>query len=102
MSNITQTAVQSRRHRDRLPSAHDGLAVASLICAFFIPPLGVIFGHASDRVAAQEGRRRSGLAVAGIVLGCVGTIGWLVAFIALVAAVARTGTGGYPAPSPTG
>jgi hypothetical protein len=28
-----------------------------------------------------------------VVLGCIGTIGWLILFIALVAAVARTGTG---------
>jgi peptidyl-prolyl cis-trans isomerase B (cyclophilin B) len=102
MPNITETTVQSLQYGGKLPSVHDGLAITSLICAFFFPPLGVIFGHVSNRIALQEGRLRSGLAVAGVVLGCIGTIGWLILFIALLAAVARTGTGSYPVPSPTG
>ena len=102
MSNTIEAAMQLPRYRSKLPSVHDGLAIASLICAFLFPPLGVIFGYVSNRVAVQEGRRRSALAVAGVILGCIGTIGWLIGFIALVAAVARTGTGGYPVLSPTG
>lgn len=34
---------------------HPYLASASLICAFFIPPLGIVFGHISRHLAKQEG-----------------------------------------------
>jgi hypothetical protein len=53
-----------RRHRHRRPPPvqHDGLAVASLICAFFIPPPGIVFGHVSRHVAKQAHRAKPGIA----------------------------------------
>jgi Domain of unknown function (DUF4190) len=52
----------------------NGLAITSLICAFFFPPLAVIFGHLAlyqIKHSAQQGR---GIAVAGLVLGYLFTV----------------------------
>lgn len=53
----------------KLPSENDGFAIASLVTAFFVPILGIIFGHVSNHRAKVAHRGRSGLAVAGLVLG---------------------------------
>ena len=65
-----------------MPPVHDGLAIASLVSAFFIPPLGIIFGHISHHVSKQAHRARSGIATAGLVLGYLFTaIGIIVAIV---------------------
>jgi hypothetical protein len=35
----------------KLPSENDGFAIASLVTAFFVPILGIIFGHVSNHRA---------------------------------------------------
>ena len=68
MSNSTIIpAVQAK-----LPAQHDGLAVASLIFTFLFWPLGIVFGHASNHNAQVAGRKRSALAVAGLVISYLG------------------------------
>jgi peptidyl-prolyl cis-trans isomerase B (cyclophilin B) len=52
----------------------NGLAIASLICAFIFPLLAVIFGHLAlhqIKHSAQQGR---GIAVAGLLLGYLFTV----------------------------
>jgi hypothetical protein len=63
----------------KLPSEHDGFAIASLVTVFFVPPLGIIFGHLSNHRAELAHRAKSGVAVAGLVLGYLFT-----AFIVIV------------------
>jgi len=81
---VTDTTMQSPQYGNKLPSARDGLAIASLVCAFFVPILGIIFGHVSNHNAKKAGREKSGLAVAGLILGYIFTgITALITVIAL-------------------
>lgn len=73
-----------------MPPVHDGLAIASLICAFFIPPLGIVFGHMSHHVAKQAHRARSGIATAGLVLGYLFTAIGIIVVIVVGAAASST------------
>ena len=43
----------------KLPSEHDGFAIASLVTAFFVPILGIIFGHLSNHRAKLAHRAKS-------------------------------------------
>ncbi|MGK2902065.1 MAG: peptidylprolyl isomerase [Mycobacterium sp.] len=52
----------------------NGLAVASLICAFLIAPLGIVFGHISLSQIKRSGEDGRGLAVAGLVIGYLLTV----------------------------
>ena len=45
------TTTQSPQAGSKLPSEHDGFAIASLVTAFFLPILGIIFGHLSNHRA---------------------------------------------------
>jgi hypothetical protein len=72
------------------PVQHDGLAIASLICAFFIPPLAIVFGHVSRHQAKKEHRAKSGIALAGLILGWIFTAVGIIVAIAVSAAVSST------------
>jgi hypothetical protein len=85
---ITDTAMQSPQSGSKLPSARDGLAIASLVCAFFVPILGIIFGHVSNHNAKKAGREKSGLAIAGLILGYIFT--GLTALITVIAVAMGT------------
>ncbi len=74
------------------PVQHDGLAIASLICAFFIPLLGIVFGHVSRHLAKKEHRPKSGIALAGLILGYIFTAVGLIVAIAVGAAVSTSTT----------
>ena len=52
----------------RAEALNDGLAVSDLICGLFFWPLGLLFGHLSNRAARRADRKRSPLAVTGLVL----------------------------------
>lgn len=65
---------------ERESAIHDGYAIASLILSlawlFGIGSiLAVIFGNMSDAEAKRQGRKMSGFAAAGQVLGVLGIIG---------------------------
>ena len=65
----------------------DGAAIAALICAFFIPILGIVFGHVSRGQAKRAGKQPSGVATAGCVLGYVFT-GFTALFVIVFAIAA--------------
>ena len=87
---VTDTTMQSPQYGNKLPSARDGLAIASLVCAFFVPILGIIFGHVSNHNAKQAGRAKSGLAIAGLILGYIFT--GLTALITVIALAMGAGS----------
>jgi Domain of unknown function (DUF4190) len=78
-----------------------GMAIASLICAFLIAPVGVILGHiALNQIKDSNGQLGGrGLAIAGLIVGyasiALGLI--FVAFFILLVALAANA----PNPSPT-
>ena len=51
------------------------MAIASLICAFVFAPLGIIFGHISLSQIKRTGEEGHGLAVAGLVISYLITVG---------------------------
>ena len=51
------------------PAQHDTLAVLALVFGILLWPLGIYLGHASCQEAAQAGRKRSALALAGMAIG---------------------------------
>lgn len=67
----------------------DGTAIASLITAILIPPLGIVFGAVHISQAHRKGLQASGLASWGIGLGILLTLGWVIFVIALAAAVSK-------------
>jgi hypothetical protein len=75
-----------------LPPVIDGLTIAAFISVWFIPFAGLILGHFANRAAKREGRRRSALAIAAVVLGYLGAIAWLFIIIHLGYALAGAAT----------
>lgn len=59
----------------------NGMAIASLVCAFLFAPLGIVFGHISLAQIRRTGEEGHGLAIAGLVISYLLT---LVSVIALV------------------
>jgi peptidyl-prolyl cis-trans isomerase B (cyclophilin B) len=66
------------------PRPTNGMAIASLICAFLFAPLGIIFGHISLSQIKRTGEEGHGLAVAGLVIGYLITIGSIIALVFMV------------------
>jgi len=67
-----------------------GLAIASLVCGIcqigFPVPTGlaaIFLGHAARRRIRETGERGDGLALAGLILGYLGVIGYLLLFLML-------------------
>ena len=83
------------------PSANDGKAIASLVCAIIGCGIGsiaaVILGHMSRSEARRQNREPSGLALAGLIIGYLG-IAALV-FIVGVFAVGASVEGVFEDPS---
>jgi peptidyl-prolyl cis-trans isomerase B (cyclophilin B) len=68
------------------------MAIASLICAFVFAPLGIIFGHISLSQIKRTGEEGHGLAVAGLVISYLVTVGTILVMVFVVwftVAVAR-------------
>jgi peptidyl-prolyl cis-trans isomerase B (cyclophilin B) len=66
------------------PRPTNGFAVASLICAFLAAPLGIIFGHVSLSQIKRTGEDGRGLAIAGLIIGYLVTIGSIIALVVMV------------------
>ncbi|CAN5127765.1 peptidylprolyl isomerase [soil metagenome] len=64
------------------PKRTNGLAVAAIICAVLIAPLGVIFGHISLVQIKKSGEEGRGLAVAALIVGYSLTVVTVVAVVA--------------------
>jgi peptidyl-prolyl cis-trans isomerase B (cyclophilin B) len=60
------------------------MAIASLVCAFIFAPLGIIFGHISLSQIKRTGEEGHGLAVAGLVISYLITIGAIIATVLVV------------------
>ncbi|MGH3675110.1 MAG: peptidylprolyl isomerase [Mycobacterium sp.] len=74
------------------PRPTNAMAIASLVCAFLFAPLGIVFGHISLSQLKRTGEDGHGLAVAGLVIGYLITVGTAVAVVAvavLMMALAR-------------
>jgi peptidyl-prolyl cis-trans isomerase B (cyclophilin B) len=56
------------------PQPTNGLAIASLVCAFLFAPLGIIFGHISLSQIRKTGEEGRGLAIAGLVISYLITV----------------------------
>ena len=67
------------------PAPTNGMAIASLICAFLFAPLGIVFGHISLSQIKRTGEEGRGLAVAGLVISYLVTVLTIVALVAGVA-----------------
>ncbi|MBM7807635.1 hypothetical protein JOD57_003472 [Geodermatophilus bullaregiensis] len=63
------------------------LAVLALVLAFVLAPAGLVLGVVARRQIRETGEQGDGLALAGIVVGAIGTalavLGILLAFLAL-------------------
>src|SRR3954453_17787277 len=56
------------------PRPTNGMAIASLICAFVFAPLGIVFGHISLSQIKKSGEEGRGLAIAGLVISYLVTV----------------------------
>lgn len=68
----------------------NGFAIASLVCAFFCTPLGLIFGFIARSQIKRTGQSGNGLALAGIIISLISILIAVVFF----AAAASTSTNG--------
>ncbi|HPX35386.1 MAG TPA: peptidylprolyl isomerase [Mycobacterium sp.] len=64
------------------PPPTNALAIAALICAFLFAPLGIVFGHLSLSQIKKSGEEGRSMAVAGLVISYIVTIGTILALIA--------------------
>ncbi|WP_179470679.1 peptidylprolyl isomerase [Mycolicibacterium vinylchloridicum] len=85
------------------PPPTNGMAIASLICAFLFAPLGIVFGHISLSQIKKSGEEGRGLAIAGLVISYLVTVLSIVVVVASIAFFAwmareleRTGGAGIP------
>jgi peptidyl-prolyl cis-trans isomerase B (cyclophilin B) len=62
----------------------NGMAIASLVCAFLFAPLGIVFGHISLSQIKRSGEEGRGLAVAGLVISYLMTASTIVVVVCLV------------------
>jgi Domain of unknown function (DUF4190) len=62
------------------------MSILSLVFAFVFAPLGIVFGHIAKKQMRRTGEGGSGLATAGLVLGYIFTVLWIlyVTFIIVV------------------
>jgi hypothetical protein len=68
----------------------NGMAIASLVCAFFCAPLGLIFGFVARNQIRQTGQQGDGLALAGIIVSAVSMVVgviWLIVVIGVASHV---------------
>ena len=67
----------------------DGAAIAALIMAFVIPPLGIVFGCVATSQARRKGLRPSGVASWGIGLGVIFTAVYVIVIIVAIVAASK-------------
>jgi hypothetical protein len=91
MSDTTTTTTQPGPTQGKAPAEADGFAIAALVCGFLAPLLGIIFGHISNHRAKLAHRAKSGVAIAGLILGYLFT-GLITMIIAIAVASASSTT----------
>ena len=65
------------------------MAILSLVFAFVFAPLGIVFGHIAKNQIRRTGEAGSGLATAGLVIGYIFTIAWILSVVLLVVLAAN-------------
>jgi peptidyl-prolyl cis-trans isomerase B (cyclophilin B) len=83
------------------PRPTSGLAIASLVCAILslsIP--AVICGHMARTRIRETGESGDGMAIAGLVLGYLGIIGWTLLILGGLVIAAHTGNSVPAFPQP--
>jgi peptidyl-prolyl cis-trans isomerase B (cyclophilin B) len=70
------------------PRPTNGLAIASLVCAFLFAPLGIVFGHISLSQIKRTGEEGRGMAIAGLVISYLVTVITVFAVVAVIAVAA--------------
>lgn len=85
------------------PPPTNGMAIASLICAFVFAPLGIVFGHVSLSQIKKSGEDGRGLAIAGLVISYLVTVLSIVVVVVgivffswMARELERTGGAGIP------
>ena len=68
------------------PQPTNRLAIWSLVCAFVLPPLGVVLGHVALGQIKSSGQEGRGLAVAGLVCGYFMTAVTIIVIVLLLLA----------------
>jgi uncharacterized protein YggT (Ycf19 family) len=76
----------------RVPSQATGIDVTAFVLAFLLPLIGMILGIVAISQAHKQGRQASGLAIAGVVIGALGSIVWL---IVIIVAASSSDTNSY-------
>jgi peptidyl-prolyl cis-trans isomerase B (cyclophilin B) len=95
------------------PRNTNGLAIASLVCAFLFFPLGIVFGHMSLSQIRKNHEGGHGLAIAGLVISYVVAVLTVLAVVATIVFASvlvhiaenldsRRGSPGAAAPPPPG
>jgi peptidyl-prolyl cis-trans isomerase B (cyclophilin B) len=69
------------------------MAIAALVSALVFAPLGIVFGHIALSQLKHSGEDGKGLAIAGVVLGYVGTAIFLLALIFYVVLLSALSSG---------
>lgn len=69
----------------------NSFAIVALICAFVIPPVGLVFGIIAQRQIARTGEQGAGLALAAIIVSAIFTglivmmvlawVGWMLSIL---------------------
>lgn len=82
------------------PAPTNGFAIAALVSSLVIAPLGIVFGHLALRQIRRTGAAGRGLAIAGLVIGYLGTaVAAVLAIVSLIALLSGAADGGRPAGS---
>jgi len=71
------------------------MAILSLIFAFVLAPLGIVFGYIAKSQIRRTGEGGNGLATAGLVLGWIFTVLGILSGILAVVMAGNWGTNGY-------
>lgn len=64
------------------PRRTNAMAIASLVCAFVFAPLAILFGHLSLSQIKRSGEEGRGMAIAGLVIGYIVTVGTVLMLVA--------------------
>jgi hypothetical protein len=66
------------------------MSILSLVFAFVFPPLGIVFGHIAKKQIRRTGEGGSGFATAGLVLGYIFTVLWILYVIFIIVVLVLT------------
>lgn len=59
---------QPMQYQPKPSSGTNGFAIASLVCSFFMFPLGIVFGHMALNQIKKNNQGGKGLAIAGLII----------------------------------